>query len=113
MRIKRHKMAHKRRKNVLRQAKGYIHARSKKYRAAKEALLHAGVYAYRDRRVRKREFRKLWIIRINNAVRKYGLTYSQFINKLTQAKIGIDRKMLAELAVNNPKVLEKIIEEIK
>lgn len=112
-RIKRGIMAHKRRKGVLKRAKGYLGSRSTKFRAAKEALLKAGVYAYRDRRAKKRTTRALWQIRINAAVRKYGLNYSRFINALKLAKIEIDRKVLADLALNNPEIFKKIMEKVK
>ncbi|MCM8787559.1 MAG: 50S ribosomal protein L20 [Candidatus Omnitrophica bacterium] len=112
-RIKRGIRAHKRRKKIIKQAKGFIHGRSKKYRAAKEALIHAGQYTYRDRKTRKREFKKLWNIRINAACRKQGISYSRFINGLKKAKVSINRKILAELAVNNPECFEKLINTAK
>ena len=112
-RVKRGVTAHKRRKGILKKTKGYIFGRSKKYKAAKEAYLKAGTYAYRDRKVRKREFRKLWIIRINAACRQFGLDYRDFIHGLKKAKIELDRKILADLAVNHPKVFTKIVETVK
>jgi large subunit ribosomal protein L20 len=112
-RIKRGVLAHKRRKYLLRETKGYIFGRSKKYRAAKEAYLKAGVYAFRDRRAKKREFRKLWILRLGAACREFGISYSQFISGLKKAKVGLDRKVLADLAVLHPKTFEKIIEKVK
>lgn len=112
-RIKRGVMAHKRRKYLLKETKGYTFGRSKKYRAAKQAYIKAGVYAYRDRRVRKREFRKLWIIRLNAACRELGLSYGKFIAGLGHAKIELDRKILAELCVNHPKTFAKIVEIAK
>ena len=82
-------------------------------RTVKETLLRAGAYAYRDRRVRKREFRKLWIVRINAAARERGLRYSEFIHGLQKAGIELDRKMLADLAVNDPAAFDAIVEEVK
>ena len=90
-----------RRKKILKQAKGYYGARSRSYRVAKQAVIKAGQYAYRDRRQRKRQFRALWIVRINAAAREHGLSYSRFINGLDKAGITIDRKILAELAVED------------
>ena len=112
-RIKRGVMANKRRKKVIKKAKGFLGARSKKYKAAKEALMKAGTQAYRDRRTKKRVMRRLWQIRLNAAVREYGLSYSKFINALKLAKIEIDRKVLSDLAMNNPKVFAKIVEKVK
>lgn len=102
-----------RRKKIIKQAKGYRGAKSKLYKKAKETLERALKYAYRDRRVRKREFRKLWIIRINAAVRADGLTYSRFIAGLKKADINIDRKILSELAINNPGSFKAITEKVK
>ena len=113
VRVKRGTMAHKRRKHVLMHAKGFRWGRKSKYKAAKEALFHAWRYAYRDRKVRKREFRKLWQIRINAACRELGISYSRFIHGLKQKKIAIDRKILAELAQKKPEIFEKIVEQIK
>jgi large subunit ribosomal protein L20 len=101
-RVKRSVAGRKRRKEVLKQAKGYYSARGKHYRAAHEQVLHSGVYAYRDRRARKGEFRRLWIARINAAARNNGLSYSRLMAGLRLAEIEVDRKMLAELAVNEP-----------
>jgi large subunit ribosomal protein L20 len=112
-RIKRGVTAHKRRKKVIKRAKGFLGARSKKYKAAKEALMKAGTNAYRDRRAKKRVMRRLWQIRLNAAVREYDLNYSKFINALKTAKIEIDRKILSDIAVNNPKVFRSIVEEAK
>jgi len=106
--------ARNRAKNRLfRRAKGYRGGRGKLLRTAKESVVRAGAYAFRDRRVRKREFRKLWIIRINAAVRQRGLRYSEFIHGLHEAKIELDRKMLAELAVNDPEAFDQIVELVK
>ncbi|HYO60906.1 MAG TPA: 50S ribosomal protein L20 [Actinomycetota bacterium] len=101
-RVKRSVAGRKRRKKVLDQAKGYYSARGKHYRAAHEQVLHSGVYAYRDRRARKGDFRRLWIIRINAAARENGLSYSRMMAGLKLAEVDVDRKMLAELAVNEP-----------
>jgi large subunit ribosomal protein L20 len=100
-RVKRGTKARNRRKKILKLAKGYFGAKSKQYRTANQAVMKSLQYAYRDRRTKKRNFRKLWITRINAAARKDGLSYSRFINGLKQANIDIDRKMLAELAVND------------
>jgi len=113
VRVKRGTTAHKRRKNVLKHTKGFRWGRKSKYKLAKEALLHAWKYAYRDRRTKKREFRKLWQTRINSACRKQGLTYSKFIKLLKDKKIEIDRKILANLAKDNPQIFEKIVNKIK
>ena len=100
-RVKRGVVAHRRHKKILKQAKGYYGARSRVFRVAKQAVTKAGQYAYRDRRQRKRQFRALWIARINAAVRELGLemNYSQFMNGLKKASIEIDRKVLADMAV--------------
>ena len=112
-RVKRGVMAHKRRKKIIKQAKGFKWGRKSKYKLAKDALKHAWVHAYVDRKKKKRDFRRLWQIKINAACRAQGLTYSRFINKLKKAKIEIDRKILAHLAENQPEVFEKIVEKIK
>ncbi len=112
-RVKRGVTAHARHKKVLDLAKGYRGRRSTVYRVAKEAVMRAGQYAYRDRRNRKRVFRALWITRINAAVREHGLTYSVFINGLMKAEIEIDRKVLSELAVNDKAAFGAIVEQVK
>ena len=112
-RVKRSKSAHKRRKNVLKQTKGFRWGRKSKYKAAKEALLHAGNYAFRDRKAKKRSFRQLWQTQISAFVKKHGLSYSKLVHLLKEKKIELDRKMLAELAKNQPKIFEKIIETVK
>lgn len=109
-RIRRAIHARKKRKKILKQAKGYMWGRKSKYRLAKDALRHAWAHAYRDRRRKKREFRALWNIQINAAVRQHGLTYSKFINGLKKNKIELDRKILADLAQNNPEIFKKIVE---
>lgn len=101
-RIKRGVAAHKRHKKVLRLTKGHWGSRHRLYRIAHESMLHALAYAYRDRRNRKRDFRRLWIQRINAAARLNGITYSRLIDGLIKAGVAVDRKMLAELAVNDP-----------
>src|SRR4030042_2668635 len=103
-RIKSSVPSRRRRKKVLQQARGYYGAKSRLYRIAKQQLLKSFSYAYRDRRVKKREFRQLWIIRINAAARNSGLSYNKFISGLRLANINIDRKMLSDLGVNDPKV---------
>jgi large subunit ribosomal protein L20 len=100
-RVKRGVTAGRRHKKVLGKAKGYYNARRKVYRAAKQAVIKAGQYAYRDRRAKKREFRALWITRINAAARLHGLSYSRLINGLLKAELEIDRKVLADLAVHD------------
>lgn len=113
VRVKRGKTTHKKRKKLLKEAKGFKWGRKSKYRAAKEALIHARKYAYRDRRTKKRNFRRLWQIQINAAVRNYDLSYSKFIHALKEKKIELDRKILAQMAKEHPKIFEKIVEEIK
>lgn len=98
-RVKRGVTAHAKHKKVLKEAKGYYGARSKVYRVAKQAVIKAGQYAYRDRRQRKRQFRALWIARINAGARECGLSYSRMINGLKKAGIEVDRKVLADLAI--------------
>lgn len=98
-RVKRGVTARARHKKVLKQAKGYYGARSRVYRVAKQAVIKAGQYAYRDRRQRKRQFRSLWIVRINAAAREFGLSYSRFMDGLKKASVSIDRKVLADMAV--------------
>ena len=110
-RVKRGVVAHRRHKKILKQAKGYYGARSRVFRVAKQAVIKAGQYAYRDRRQKKREFRRLWIQRINAAAREHGMSYSRFINGLKKAEIGVDRKMLAELAVNDKVAFKALAEK--
>lgn len=112
-RIKRGVTASKRRKKVLKMAKGFRWRRKSHYQAAKEAVLKAGKYAYRDRRAKKRTARALWIIRINNAARLSGVTYKNLIKKMKDKKIGLDRKVLSQIAVKNPVVFEKLIDNLK
>jgi len=112
-RVKRGVVAGRRHKKILKKAKGYYNARRKVFRAAKQAVIKAGQYAYRDRRQKKREFRALWIARINAAARVHGLSYSKLINGLGKAGLAIDRKMLADLAVNDAAAFGAIAEKAK
>jgi large subunit ribosomal protein L20 len=112
-RVKRGVMAKAKHKKVLEQAKGYRGARSRIFSVAVQAVTKAGQYAFRDRRVKKREFRALWIIRINAAVREHGLSYSKFINGLQKANISIDRKMLANIAMEDKAAFANIVEKVK
>ncbi|MBW9267231.1 MAG: 50S ribosomal protein L20 [Candidatus Thiodiazotropha sp. (ex. Lucinisca nassula)] len=112
-RVKRGVQARTRHKKVLDEAKGYYGARSKVYRVAKQAVIKAGQYAYRDRRQKKRQFRALWIARINAGARENGLSYSRMINGLHMANIEVDRKMLADLAVNDKTAFSALAEQAK
>lgn len=103
----------KARKRLLKRAKGYVGGRRKLFRTAKETIARAGKFAFRDRRVRKREFRSLWIIRLNAACRERGLRYSQFINGLTKANIQLDRKSLSEIAIADPAAFDAVVTEVK
>ncbi|HET6565170.1 MAG TPA: 50S ribosomal protein L20 [Xanthomonadales bacterium] len=112
-RVKRGVQAHARHKKVLDEAKGYYGARRKVYRVAKQAVIKAGQYSYRDRRQRKRQFRALWIVRINAAARQYGLSYSRFIDGLNKAEVEVDRKVLADLAVHDLAAFGVLAEKAK
>ena len=112
-RVKRGVTAKARHKKVLKQAKGYYGARRKVYRVAKQAVTKAGQYSYRDRRQRKRQFRRLWIVRINAAARDFGLSYSRFIDGLNKAEIEVDRKVLADLAVHDIEAFGVLAEKAK
>ena len=112
-RVKRGVVARARHKKVLKKAKGYYGARSKLFKTAKQAVIKAGQYAYRDRRQRKRQFRALWITRINAAARLHGMSYSRLINGLSLAEIEVDRKVLADLAVRDPDAFGAIAEQAK
>ena len=112
-RVKRGVVAHRRHKKILKQAKGYYGARSRFFRVAKQAVTKAGQYAYRDRRQRKRQFRALWITRINAQSRANGLSYSRLINGLKKAGIGLDRRVLADLAVHDKPAFTAIVEQAK
>lgn len=112
-RVKTGVTAHARHKKILKLAKGYRGARSKQFKKANETVMKAGQYAYRDRRVKKREFRRLWITRINAAARLNGISYSKLICGLTKAGVSIDRKMMAELAVSDAAAFAKLVEIAK
>jgi large subunit ribosomal protein L20 len=112
-RVKRGMMARKRHKKLMNQAKGYWGSRSRRFRVARQTVMKALSYAYRDRRNRKRDFRKLWIIRINAAARLHGLSYSRLINGLKTAGIDLDRKMLADMAVRDPASFTSVVEQIQ
>ncbi len=111
-RVKRGVNKNKRRKNILAQTKGYRFDRSKKERVAREAIFHAGAYAFRHRRAKKREFRNLWTLRINAAVRPLGFSYSKFIDTLKKNSVGLDRKSLAALAKDHPAIFERVVKQI-
>lgn len=111
-RVKRGVIAAKRRAKILKYTKGFRWGRKSKERAAKEALLHAWSHAFQGRKQKKRDYRALWNTRINAAARANGISYSQLINKLKKANILLDRKILADLARNNPKVFEKVLEKV-
>lgn len=112
-RVKRGVQAHRRHKKILKQAKGYYGARSRIFRVAKQAVIKAGQYAYRDRRQRKRQFRALWITRINAASRANGLSYSRLIAGLKKANVGLDRRVLADLAVHDKDAFAAIVTTAK
>lgn len=112
-RIKRGVTARRRHKKVLKAAKGYYGARSRCYKTARQAVFKSGQYAYRDRRVKKRTFRRLWIVRINAGVRAHGLTYSQFINGLKKAELDLDRRMLSEMAIHDAAGFAQVAEIAK
>ena len=112
-RSKRSVVARKRHAKILKQARGYYGARSRTFRSAKQAVLRAAQYGYRDRRVRKRDFRALWIMRINAAARQHGLSYSQFVLGLKKSSIALDRKVLAELAMHHEREFALLVAKIK
>jgi len=109
-RVKRAVNAHKKRRTTLERAEGYRGQRSRLYRKAKEQVTHSLGYAYRDRKARKGDFRRLWIQRINAAARSHGLTYNRFVQGMKAAGLEVDRRMLADLAVNDPKAFESLVE---
>ena len=109
-RVKRGVHGRKKRRQVLEQAKGYYGARSRRFRVAREQLLHSGQYAYRDRRARKRDFRRLWIMRIGAAARQNGMSYSSFIRGLKNAEVDLDRKVLADVAATDPRGFAGLVE---
>ena len=112
-RVKRGFKARRRRKSILKQAKGYWGARHRCFKQAKETVEKGLTYAYRDRRAKKRLYRRLWIARINAACRPHGLSYSRFIGSLTKAGVAIDRKVMADLAATDPKAFEALVEAAK
>jgi large subunit ribosomal protein L20 len=112
-RVKRGVTAHRRHKKILKLAKGYFNARRKVFRVAKQAVTKAGQYAYIGRKQKKRQFRSLWIVRINAAARLHGLSYSRFINGLLKANITMDRKSLADIAIHDPAAFGAIAEQAK
>jgi len=112
-RVKRGVTAHAKHKKVLSRAKGYYGARKKIFRVAEQAVTKAGQYAYRDRRQKKRQFRALWIVRINAAAHECGLSYSRFINGLKKASIEIDRKVLSDMAIHDPAAFGSIVDKVK
>ncbi len=112
-RVKNGAVTKARHKKVLKQAKGYFGSKHRLYKSAKEQLMHSGQYAFRDRKQKKREFRKLWITRINAACRENGISYSRFIEGLNKAGVLVNRKMLSEIAINDPKAFTKLVEVAK
>jgi len=112
-RVKRGTTANKRRNNLLKHAKGFMWTRKSKYRQAKEALLHAWSFQFADRKKKKRDFRRLWQIKIKAAARENGLSYGKLIDRLTKSKVALDRKILANLGQHEPEVFKKIVETVK
>ena len=112
-RVKRGVTAHARHRKIIKKAKGYYGRRKNTFRTANQAVEKAGQYAYRDRRTRKRNFRALWIQRINAGVREHGLTYSRFIDGLGKAGIEVDRKVLSDLAIHEPEAFKALVEQAK
>jgi large subunit ribosomal protein L20 len=112
-RVKGGPRARQRHKKVIKMAKGYRGTRSKLYKRANEAVLRAGEHSFKGRKERKRQFRRLWIARLSGALDKYGIKYSRFISALKRSQIDLNRKMLSELAINDPKAFEKIVEKVK
>lgn len=113
MRTKRGWSTNRAKKRLFKRAKGYVGGRRKLLRTVKETLLRAGAFAYRDRRMRKRDFRSLWIVRVNAAVRQRGMRYSEFIGGLKKAGIELDRKALSEMAIHDPPAFDEIVEKVK
>jgi len=113
VRVKRGVTTHRRHKKVLKRAEGFRGTRNRLFKRANEAVMRAGQNQYRDRRVKKREMRKLWIMRINAAVREHGMTYGRFIEGVTKAGIEVDRKMLADIAVRDPQAFAEIVNQVK
>ncbi|MFV0275415.1 MAG: 50S ribosomal protein L20 [Bacilli bacterium] len=112
-RVKGGTVARNRRKKILKEAKGYFGSKHRLFKTANEQVMHSGVYAYRDRKQNKRNFRKLWIVRINAACREEGISYSKFINGLTKLDININRKMLSEMAINDEKSFKDLVSQVK
>jgi large subunit ribosomal protein L20 len=112
-RVKGGPKGHRRHKKILKMASGHAGSRSRHFRVANESVIKALAYAYRDRRNRKRDMRSLWIVRINAAARQHGLSYSQFMHLLKQANVGLDRKMLADLAARDPETFARIVNEVR
>ena len=112
-RVKRSVHAKKKRREILERAKGYQGSRRKRYRLAKEQLMHSGAYAYRDRRDRKAQFRRLWITRINAAARREGMSYSELMHGLRLAEVELDRKVLADIAVRDPETFRRFAERAR
>ena len=112
-RVKRGVTARARHKKVLKLAKGHYGARSRVYRVAHQSVIKAGQYAFRDRRQKKRQFRALWIVRINAGARQFGLSYSRMMNGLKKAEIALDRKVLADLALNNPEAFKSVFDKVQ
>ena len=112
-RVKRGIVSRRKHKKLLKAVKGYRGTKSRLIKVAKEAELHARAYSYHGRKLRKRDFRSLWITRIGEAVKKEGFSYSLFINKLKKANIGLDRKILSDLVINDPNTFKKVVESVK
>lgn len=112
-RVKRGVMTKKRHKNILKKAKGFRWGRKKLFTKAKEAVIKAGKYARRDRRAKKRTFRALWIVRLNNALRENGMTYAKFIDLTKKKNIALDRKVLSQMAMEHPAIFAKFVESVK
>lgn len=113
MRVKTTKIHHKKRKKILKLAKGFRGGRKLLYRVAKSTVMHALQHSYNSRKLKKRDYRRLWIVRINAAVRDHGLNYSQFINLLKKSNIQLNRKSLADLAFSNPEAFDQIVKQVK
>jgi len=113
MRVKTGFVRRRKHKKVLKQAKGFWMTRSKRYKVAHEAVMHAGQYAYNGRRIKRRDLRKLWIVRINAALKAFQIRYSVFIKMLKDKKVDLNRKMLSEIAINDPSTFQKIVESVK
>ena len=112
-RIKRGVVAHRKHVKILKENKGYRGTKSRLTKVAKEANLHAGQYAFTGRKNKKRDFRRLWILRISNAVKAYGLNYSEFMNKMKKAKINLNRKVLSDMVTNSPDVFKEVVNKVK